>query len=420
VIGWWIKDKLSLHTLALSLCLAVTSMAAPLDASAGSEYSSVNDKKRPANPYKLVSTEPFLVLAKKLKGQDGFVGGDSAYSIKLAPNKSLWLFDDSFIGKIVDGKRKNCKIVRNAIALDDQSKAGGKPTFYYHSDAFFRGRTKNIYWPGDGVMLNDRRLYLFAHEVESLERRPALHFNPYTDHLLVVQNPLADPNQWQCKDYRLGNRSSKRYIGIACLLDGDYLYIYCSNSAMAMGINQNPTSIARIKKTDLLALGVNETIANTTKSDQLQLDKRKMEWFAEGWHEDGAFLDILWEDGASEMTVTKLPGFPGFFVFYLHSGNKAILMRHADHPEGPWSKSISVYELPKTTTEICKNPARNIAGNISKDVVFYDAKAHTEYDQQKGAVVLTYCSSSKIFSRVLDDTRLYFPEAIKIKIAPAE
>jgi hypothetical protein len=371
-----------------SVTVALSTLLLCQWAFAGDSHILARDKKRPANPFTLVSSEPFPALANKLKGTEGFVGGDSAYSIKLAPNKSLWLFGDSFIGKIIGGKRSDCKMVRNAIALDDQSKSGNRPTFYDPLPAFFKAPPKNFFWPGDGVML-EGKLYLFLHETEtSKDRRPPFQFNPYTDHLIIVQDPLSDPTKWRVRDCRIGNPSSQRLIGIACLLEGDYLYIYCADSAIGFGMNKNPTALARIKKADL----------QTGKTD-------KIEWLAEGWHNEANFLDTLWEDGASEMTVTKLPGLPGYFAFYLPFGNNAVLMRHADEPEGPWSKSIAVYKLPRT------------APNFSTDIFFYSAKAHPQYSSAKGEVVLTYCSNSNIFSRVLGDARLYFPEAVKIKIA---
>ncbi len=372
-----------------------------LDSSSTDKPISKSDKL-PANPYIATSTQAFPALAERLKHSQGFAGGDSAYSIKLSPNKALWLFGDSFYRKTAGQKRMDCEIVRNAIALDDPSKTNSVMTFYLHSQAFFRA-PQNIFWPGDGVML-DGRLYLFCHEIETSKARlPTSTFNPYTDYLLVVQNPLADPGQWRWHRYRLGNRSSQKMIGIACLLEGDYVYVYCSNLAIGRALYKVPTSLARIKTADLLALPVVASQSNQDQPGQI-----KFEWFAQGWQKEAAFVDLLWDDGAEEMSVTKLRGLPGFFAFYLPPRDQAILMRHAVQPQGPWSAPVKVYQFSQP------------AGKLSSDIYFYSAKAHPEYDTTKGEVVLTYCSSSKVLGRVLNDQKLYFPEAVKIKIAPAK
>lgn len=393
-------------TVSAAIIVALTSfMLVGLESISAPTGLATIEQNRPDNPCKLVSAVKFQTLTNKLKCTDGFVGGDAAYSIKLTPNKSLWIFGDSFIGKIIDRKRFDCTMVRNAIAIDDRSKTksttdgrtdsktGTKPSFYAPLPAFFKAPSGNFYWPGDGVMLSGK-LYLFMHETENApKKQPPFQFNPLTDHLLIVQNPLAEPTQWEVKDFRIGNRSSKRLIGIACVLDGDYLYVYCANSAIGFGPNKQPTALARIKSSDLQAG---------------QIDK--LEWLGDGWQKEGNFLDTLWEDGATEMTVTRLPGLSGYFAFYLVPfGTNEVLMRHADHPEGPWSKSIVVYKLPEIPSS--KSP------KTAHDIFFYSAKAHPEYCSAPGEVALTYCSNSSVFSRVLNDARLYFPEAAKIKLA---
>ncbi|MBS1996082.1 MAG: DUF4185 domain-containing protein [Cyanobacteria bacterium SZAS LIN-2] len=348
-----------------------------------------SDRRRPENPFTVTGSAPFPVLQNKLRGREGFVGGDGAYSIVLSPHKTLWLFGDSFIGKLTaEGKRKDCKMVRNTIAVDDPSRASSSPVFYNQSPAFFRLNDGNFYWPGDGAMLNGK-LYLTMHETEvAPKQQPPFQFNPLTDNLIIVQNPLAEPSTWKIRTFKFNNRSSNRQIGTACLLDGYYFYMYVANSAVRMGIFRNPTSLCRLKKSDLEA----------GRLDRLQ-------WLAEGkWQDQAAFLDTLFDDGTSEMTVTKVQGLPGFFAFYLPFGNKALMMRHADHPEGPWSKPVVAHKLPQ----------------VPRDIFFYSAKAHPQYTTGKGEIGLTYCSNSSVFSRVINDSKLYFPEAVKIKIAPAK
>ncbi|MBU6453875.1 MAG: DUF4185 domain-containing protein [Cyanobacteria bacterium REEB67] len=357
-----------------------------------------------SNPFRIIDVRSLPGFDKKFEQAQRFAGADAAYSIKLSPTKSLWLFGDTFVdvenaegaanssGDRREKDRKHCSMIRNSIAIDNPQKADSQPRFYLKRPGFFTPSSGNFYWPGDGLML-DGKLYLFMHETENAPKNPPPYqFSPLTDHLLVVQNPQAAPQTWQVKDIRLGNRASQIQIGTACLQEGDYLYIYCANCACGFGLNKNPTALARLRLTDL-KVGIGE------KAQSLE---SKMQWYSNGWQAKREFLSTLWEDGASEMSVTKLTGLKGFFAFYLPFGNKAIMMRHADRPEGPWSLPIAVYKL----------PAR------SRDIIYYSAKAHPEYLLKDGDLLLTYCDNSGNFNQVLKDRRLYFPRAFKIKIVP--
>ena len=49
--------------------------------------------------------------------QDGWTGGDGAYSIALSDERILWLFGDTWIGKVRDNRRLEAVIVKNTAAL---------------------------------------------------------------------------------------------------------------------------------------------------------------------------------------------------------------------------------------------------------------------------------------------------------------
>jgi hypothetical protein len=345
-----------------------------------------------ANPFKVIRSQEQFPIAGGFRTDRHFAGADAAYSIELSPTKSLWLFGDTFVETSgqASADRKKCLMVRNSIALDNPQKSNSQPRFYLKRPAFFTPSSGNFYWPGDGI-LRGEKLYLFMHETENAPKKPPPYqFNPLTDHLLVVQNPQAEPQTWRVNDIRLGNRASQIQIGIACVQDGEYLYIYCANSACGFGLNKNPTALARIRLTDLESCAVAKA----------QSPIEKMQWYSNGWQEKREFLSTLFEDGASEMTVTRVTGLKGFFAFYLPFGNKALMMRHADRPEGPWS-------LPEVA---CALPA------ASRDMIYYSAKAHPEYKLASGEVLLTYCSNSSLLSKLMSDKNLYFPQAVRVKL----
>ena len=48
---------------------------------------------------------------------EGWTGADAAYSVALADDVTLWLYGDTWIGDVVDGKHKGAKMVNNTVAL---------------------------------------------------------------------------------------------------------------------------------------------------------------------------------------------------------------------------------------------------------------------------------------------------------------
>src|SRR5271169_1245436 len=49
--------------------------------------------------------------------ESGWIGADGDYSIPLKADTTLWLFSDTFVGKVKDGKRLDAVMINNSIAL---------------------------------------------------------------------------------------------------------------------------------------------------------------------------------------------------------------------------------------------------------------------------------------------------------------
>ncbi len=59
------------------------------------------------------------------------VGADVAFSIPLETYKTCWLFGDTFVGQVNDGKRVDCRMIHSSIAIQQ---FGQKPQFFYPKD----------------------------------------------------------------------------------------------------------------------------------------------------------------------------------------------------------------------------------------------------------------------------------------------
>lgn len=384
--------------------LMTSSNTAPQSALAKS-FTFTDIANHPDNPFKVTSATPYTALTKRFindtASKADWVGGDAAYSIPLSSKRTLWLFGDSFIGQIKNNKRANCTMVHNAVAIEDTSQSNGSPgKFTYFSGkkavnpkpentGFFHCLDKgDYYWPADGFLSNGK-LNIFMHVVRTDYKLPApFQFELRTDHLVTVDNPQDAPDKWRYQIKALNTSAKRTLYGVACRADNKHMYFFCSNGAVALDLFKHPAVVARLP---------------IAKAEPFSLNK--LEWWSQKWEPTYELPETLFDDGASEMTVTKVPGLPGYFAFYIPPDKKAIVMRHAAEMQGPWSERTVVYQFP--------------AG--SPDLLYYSAKAHPQYltdaTKNKGEIILTYCTNSSNFAKLTSNAKLYVPQALKISIA---
>src|SRR5580704_7869805 len=80
-----------------------------------------------AGPPVVKSAVPAPDLDALFYRTDGWIGGDGAYSVALSPRRTLWLFSDTWVGKIRDGRRTDATIVNNTVGV--QAGPGGRVTY---------------------------------------------------------------------------------------------------------------------------------------------------------------------------------------------------------------------------------------------------------------------------------------------------
>src|SRR6266496_3077248 len=141
--------------------------------------------------------------------QDGWLGGDAAYSVPLAEGKSLWLFGDSLIqppskrNENAPATRDGAKFVRNCLAISTcDAEHGWQIKYYWRNQdrddpaAFFKTSSdKNWHWPLDGFMYQGR-LYLALSVLKDKPGQGICSFECIGVRLAKISNPLAPPDQW--------------------------------------------------------------------------------------------------------------------------------------------------------------------------------------------------------------------------------
>src|SRR5262249_11922247 len=112
------------------------------------------------------------------------------------------------------------------------------------------------YWPGDGALV-DGRLCLFARRIHHREQgAPGFQFAWVGNDLLRVANPLDEPTAWRFDRTPLGEGPDTWRPGVACLLDGDYLYAYGMFPEKSARPLEAPIALARIRRDHLKAKDV--------------------------------------------------------------------------------------------------------------------------------------------------------------------
>src|SRR5215468_1196610 len=126
-----------------------------------------------AEPPVVKSAAPAPDLEALFQRADGWIGADGAYSVALSSKRTLWLFSDTWVGKVRDGRRTDATIVNNSVAVQEGS--GGRAAFTIARGP--DGKPAALFVPPDGhawfwlqAGVADRgRLSLFLNQVEKTD-----------------------------------------------------------------------------------------------------------------------------------------------------------------------------------------------------------------------------------------------------------
>ena len=295
-------------------------------------------------------------------------GGDAIYSVSLAPDRTLWLFGDSFIAKPGVAARAGSKMVRNSLAID----TGGRALdFYWGSD---RGAPADALpspwagdwlWPLSGLRVGPR-LHLFLTRIRA-KGGGAFGFETVSTHLATVPNPEDPPGLW-----RPEFKDVPPSLGTASVLRGGFAYLY--------GIE--PDRKARVCRVE--ESRVDDPAAWTW-------------WDGQGWSPKAAAAVPLFSGAATEMSVSPFQdGFAA--VTSAPHLSPDIQVRTAPRPEGPWSLPVTVFTCPES--------------GWKKGYFCYAAKAHPELDRGGRSLVISYACNSMSFADAVGDLRIYRPRFI--------
>ena len=344
-----------------------------------------------AGPLKVQSAVPAPDLDLLFQRTDGWIGGDGVYSVAMTPKRTVWLFSDTWVGKVRDGRRVDATIVNNTIGVQEGANervafriARGKDGKPIAQIVPADGRS--WFWLQAGVA--DRsRLSLFLSQVEKTDTKSVFGFRSIGQWLGTVANGDQPPEAWRIEQVKMPNTvfSNDRTLvwGAAVLRVGDNVYIYGTDERRG---NLTPNRQMIIARVPAASVG----------------DFAAWRYFRDGkWIEDFRNPSPLVGDIATEFSVT--PFRSGYLLVYTERGlSPRILGRTADNPWGPWSEPTVLYE--------CSEMARD------KNLFCYAAKAQPTLSSG-GDLIVSYVVNSFDFWQVVRDAKLYWPRFVRVKFA---
>jgi len=325
----------------------------------------------------------------------GWTGGDGAYSVALDDGRVLWLFGDTFVGRVQEARRIDSRLIHNSAAIQTGAEpAAAALRFVYRT--LPDGRPLAFLQPEDGVgwfwpyhgVRTPKGLFLFLLQIERAEGPAAFNFRLASTWMGKVENPEAAPEQWSMTRQKIPWGHAKRLFGSSVLLREGYCYVYGSVDTTTEGWMRKHMILAR------------------APVDRLD-DFGAWRFFADGaWIADAEQAEPICEDVAGEFSVSYQPAVGRYVLVYTEGGlSENIALRFSPRPQGPWGPAVRVYRCPE-------------AGWDAK-IFCYAGKGHPEIASGPQDLIVTYVANSTDFALLESDARLYRPRFIKITFKEA-
>lgn len=313
-------------------------------------------------------------------------GSDDAYSVVLGPNRTLWLFGDTYIaaGTAV---RRGSTMINNSIAIQDGidpltammrfywNSAGDVPASFFPPDGDIR------LWPLDGIRLGDH-LLLFFQMVRFLGDSGPWGWERVGWKALMVDNPDDDPAAWEVREVTSHLLNDRGFEGPGSLVEHEG-HVYAHGM-----ISDRQLELIRWRTEDAAAGDLSRTEA----------------WggAGAGWvvEADSAGVPEPVIPGAHTEFTVRWDATIGKFIQFQGIGVEGAVLgaRTSERLEGPWSPIEPIF----------------VPDEVERRGVFlYAFKAHPELDAG-GDIVVTYVTNS------LDDTArwdesLYWPRFVRVR-----
>jgi hypothetical protein len=339
------------------------------------------------------TVEPLPPYEALFQQPSGWTGGDGAYSTALGSKKLLWLFGDTLIGEIKDGRRIVAGMVNNSIAIQtgNEPQAASIDFFPDGGSAPFLKPEGGLgwFWPYHALRTAEG-LYFFLLQLERADISPPFGFSLLSTWLGYVRNPEDPPQRWIISQRKIPWGNPQRQFGSFILVQEGYCYIYGTVAERVKGQRSWNMILARAP-VDRLA------------------DFNSWLFYRGGkWIADVDRAERICENVATEFSVSFQPLLNQYVLVYTKRGfsvhSDSAVIRFSPNLHGPWTDPIPVYRCPETQ----RDPR----------ICCYAAKGHPEIASSAEELILTYVATPCHGDlKVLEDASLYRPRFLRIHFA---
>ncbi len=325
--------------------------------------------------------------------QRGFLGADGAASVPLGPDRVLWIFGDTTLGTVKDGKREG-PMVRNSIAIHTLAESGpGAVTYhwdftdritgdFFHSDSF---RETYWYWPGTGLT-HRGKTYLFITRVAK-GGPGGFGFKTIGTELFRIPNPQDSPDAWKITHNDLGVGDDHFNINTACLVEGDYVYL--------LGYDDGPDD-KPMDRAGILARMPVSALESDTPGEAV-------EYWCEGdeWKKSPDTVAHLYRPGATESSLHYDPVRKRYITVAIKPFSPDLYLLSAEKLTGPWSEPQKIYHIPNVEN--------------SETLHAYAGRAHPELTDDPNELLITYVVNTSDFWGMFGMMDIYYPRFIRVR-----
>ncbi|WP_019540915.1 DUF4185 domain-containing protein [Proteiniphilum acetatigenes] len=343
-------------------------------------FSMCRDVKKSSDPRDVVVDTTMIKMLIPGDGSGVWSGGDGAISVPIKKDKSLWLFGDSFMGRIVDGKRdreKSRMVFGNLIVELDGEKSRTIHTGTPESPAPVVVSEKvdghnTVYWPHHGFVKNNIL------------------------HVLMTQIVFEKPGMWGFRANQI--RYFRLRLPDYTLIDDEPVDSYKVNGVnLGFGFHEHEGYY--------YCYGNHvEGFSATLHAARAKLvDDKLQEWeYFDGtdWSGDPEATRPL--EGIDVGVSSQFSVFPYQDKFILLVQGRMVREIYtfiSDSPTGPWRNKKLIYTVPEP---------------IEDERLFaYNAMAHPQYERD-GMFLVSYCMNTSDVEQAWNDVRATIPYFIWI------
>ncbi|HEX6545985.1 MAG TPA: DUF4185 domain-containing protein [Bryobacteraceae bacterium] len=326
----------------------------------------------------------------------GWLGGDSAYSIPLDSTSTLWLFGDTFVGTAnTTHRNKSSIMIHNSIAI---RKCNGdcRTTYWWsgmytpHPKSFFKTADSDYYWPLDGFVY-DGKLYIFWEQMHNTGKGGAFGFDYSGVTLFTISNYLASPGNWHIS-YRTVVNGNQIIPSISATALSDYAYIF---TLFRQSVRNPFLGLVRIPLSNLSSGN------DALRWEYLNANSHWVTWNSRRYPSDAL---ALIQGNITEMSLSFHSDLHAWLAIYPTPGFLYTTASYstAKSLDNTWTKARPIFSYPEM---------RSSDPRHTPNVFCYAAKEHPELES-KEQLALTYACNSTKEAEIMRDMRLYRPELV--------